>query len=131
MNAFQLKKFRNQYHRQSDHIFSFDFRKTPPEFRQMVSDAEFQVFLSLPYIQTDNGQLLVNESITEWKLLNELLVALDKLPDSLLLDLYKSEKKRGTGGLEDIEECDSDDEKKRRIIYQLLPDIVWVHSNKK
>ena len=58
MNAFQLKKFRNQYHKQSEHIFSFDFRKTPPELRRMVSDVEFQAFLNLPYSRTDVGRIL-------------------------------------------------------------------------
>ena len=126
MNAFQLKKFRNQYHKQSEHIFSFDFRKTPPELRRMVSDVEFQVFLNLPYSRTDEGQILVNESAPEWNLLKDFLVALDRLPDSLLLDLYKVETKRGTGGLDDMEDC-PDDEKARRIIFELLPEVIWAH----
>lgn len=70
-----------------------------------------------------------NESAPEWNLLKDFLVALDRLPDSLLLDLYKVETKRGTGGLDDMEDCPND-EKARRIIFELLPEVIWAHRVK-
>ena len=95
-----------------------------------LKDEDFKIFLQLPYSRTDDGIILINESSPEWKMLKDFFVALDYLPDSLLLDMYKVEIKRGTGGLDDMEEC-SDDEKKRKIIFQLLPEIIWAHENKK
>lgn len=131
LNLLEMREFQNAYHKWSASVNSFDYRKTPKVLKKMyLKDEDFKIFLQLPYSRTDDGIILINESSPEWKMLKDFFVALDYLPDSLLLDMYKVEIKRGTGGLDDMEEC-SDDEKKRKIIFQLLPEIIWAHENKK
>lgn len=132
MNAFQIKQFQKKYHQWNRTIHSFDFRKTPKELqRAYVSADEFQIFLELPFSRTDDGIILVNEGLSNWVLAKDLLLALDRLPDSLLLDIYRGEQKRYLGiDVDDFSDCDNDnDEMTRRIIYKLLPEIVWAHGN--
>lgn len=130
-NLNDVKQFQKAYHKWSQSVESFDFRKTPKAFKkQYLNDEEFKVYLQLPYSRTDYGLILVNESLPEWELLKDFLVALDSVPDSLLLDIYKMECRRNTGDIENMDDCDND-EKKRRILFKLLPEIIWAHSNKK
>lgn len=130
MNSFQLRQFRKKYHHWSNTIKSFDFRMTPTELRKSlnVSDEDFRTFFKLPYCRDDAGGILVNESFAEWKLTRDLLLSLDRLPESLLLDIYKMESKRYTEDcLDNLSGC-SDDEAMRRVLYKLLPEIMWARG---
>ncbi len=131
LNLLEMREFQNAYHKWSASVNSFDYRKTPKVLKKMyLKDEDFKIFLQLPYSRTDDGIILINESSPEWELLKDFLVALDRLPDSLLLDIYKMECRRNTGDIENMDDCDND-EKKRRILFKVLPEIVWAHSNRK
>lgn len=134
MDSIQIDEFKKKYHHWSDTIKSFDFRFTPPELRiqNKVSDEDFKTFISLPYSRDDQGIILINEAFTEWELLKDLLLSLDRLPDSLLLDIYKMDSKRYQNNtLIDLSIKEDNDETKRQILNQLIPEIIWAHSFKK
>ena len=94
----ELFRFQKAYHRYSDTVEGVDFRLTPKEVLTTynVDDDTFQLFVSLPYSRDNTGKILVNESFPDWELLRDLLLALDRLPDSLLVDIYRMEKGRYT-----------------------------------
>lgn len=125
-----IKQINKNYHRHSDTIHSMDFYKVPKELRAAYGvDAEaFKIYTQLPYCRTDEGQILVNEALPDWKLMRELLLALDRLPDSLLIDIYRMDKHRWTEGELDNMDGDTEDEMLRKILYRLIPEITWAHS---
>lgn len=131
MRNFQIKKFQKKYHTWSKTVQSVDFRLTPMELKiaNNVSDKDFSAFLQLPYCRTDNGIILVNEAFPDWQLMKDMLLALDRLPDSLLLDIYRIDSKRYLGIDLDSVDRDTPDEAMRKILYRLLPEVMWAHSN--
>lgn len=131
MNGIQIEKFKKKYHHWSNTIKSFDFRFTPLELKKQnkVSDDDFKIFISLPYCRDNQGIILVNEAIKEWKLLKDLLLSLDILPDSLLLDIYRMDsKKYQNNTLVDLSIKEDNDQIKRQVVNQLIPEIIWAHS---
>lgn len=60
--------------------------------------------------------------------MRDLLLALDRLPDSLLIDIYRMDKHRWTEGELDNMDGDTEDEMLRKILYRLIPEITWAHS---
>lgn len=131
MNDFQVKRFQKKYHTWSKTVQSVDFRLTPMELQKVnnVSSEEFRTFLQLPYCRTNDGIILINEALPDWQLMKDLLLALDRLPDSLLLDIYRMDSKRYYGVTLDDVSKDAPDEAMRKILYRLLPEIVWAHGN--
>ena len=130
MNSVKVRKFQKKYHHWSDTVKSFDFHRTPVELRKQsgVSNKDFEVFVSLPYSRDNAGAIIVNEGLPEWNLMRDLLLSLDRLPDSLLLDIYRMDKDRWTEGELDKVEGDTEDEMLRKILYRLIPEITWAHS---
>lgn len=130
MNAFQVRKLRKKYHHWSKSIKSYDFRLTPRELRaeNNVSDDDFRVFVGLPFCKDETGTILVNEALPQWELTRDLLLALDRLPDSLLKDIYEMDSRRYAA--KDVSDVsgDSEDEAMRKVLYRLLPEIIWAHS---
>lgn len=130
MNNFQINKLRKKYHTWSKTVQSFDYRFTPVEMRKEsnVSDEDFAKFLKLPYYRTADGVILVNEAMPNWQLMRDLLLALDRLPDSLLIDIYRMDSRRYHNV--DLDNVNVDtDEAMRRIVFQLSSEIVWAHGN--
>lgn len=126
----ELFRFQKAYHRYSDTVEGVDFRLTPKEVLTTynVDDDTFQLFVSLPYSRDNTGKILVNESFPDWELLKDLLLALDRLPDSLLVDIYRMDKGRYTQEDLDNLEGDTTDEMLRKTLYRLIPEIIWAHS---
>lgn len=131
MNSFQFNKLRKKYHTWSKTVQSFDYRLTPVEMRREsnVSDEDFAKFLKLPYYRSGDGVILVNEAMPNWQLMRDLLLALDRLPDSLLIDIYREDSKRYHDVDLDNVNGDTVDEAMRKIIFRLLPEIMWAHGN--
>ena len=125
-----IKQISKHYHRHSDTIHSMDFYKVPKELRKAYGvDAEaFKTYTQLPYCRTNEGQILVNEALPNWKLMRDLLLALDRLPDSLLVDIYRMDKHRWND--EELNDFDGNttDELSRKILYRLISEITWAHS---
>ncbi len=126
-------RVRKLYHSYGDTIAGFNFAHTPKSLRDLhgVNGEAYEIYVSLPYCRTDEGQILVNESLPDWQLLRDLLLALDRLPDSLLIDIYRMDSKRYK--LEDLDNLanDTEDEMLRKTLFRLLPEVVWAHGFKK
>lgn len=130
MNTLQIRKLRKKYHHWSKSIKSYDFRLTPRKLREEnnVSDDDFKIFMGLPFCKDETGTILVNEALPQWELTRDLLLALDRLPDSLLQDIYEMDSRRYAA--KDVSDVsgDSEDEAMRKVLYRLLPEIIWAHS---
>lgn len=122
-----VKKINKYYHQHSDRIHSIDFCKVPEKLRIDcgVDEEAFKFFVQLPYSRTNDGLILINEALPDWEIVRDLLLALDRLPDSLLIDIYRMDKHRWDGS-----EIESNEELVRNILYHLIPDITWAHSFK-
>lgn len=129
----EILRFQRAYHEHSDTIASYDFNLTPKSLSALhgVNGEAFEIYVSLPYCRTDEGQILINESLPDWQLLRDLLLALDRLPDSLLIDIYRMDSKRYKPGDLDNLANDTEDEMLRKTLFRLLPEVVWAHGFKK
>lgn len=125
-----VEQINKHYHRYSDVIHGMDFCKTPIDLATAcgVDVTMFEIFKQLPYSRTNEGQILVNEALPDWKLMRDLLLSLDRLPDSLLIDIYRMDKHRWAEGELDRMDGDTEDEMLRKILYRLIPEITWAHS---
>lgn len=129
MNYFEIKKFKKRYHTWSKTVQSFAFSLTPTEIKKAyVTDEEYNTFLKLPFCRSNDGVILINEDIQNWEFIKDLLLALDKLPDSLLIDIYTMDSvKYQNTDWDNILEFNID-KALRKTIYKLLPEIIWAHG---
>ena len=125
----EILRFQKAYHKHSITVESYDFNLTPQCLRALhgVDDEAFKTYISLPYVRDDQGKILVNEALPDWELLRDLLLSLDRLPDSLLVDIYRMDSKR----FKDDLMGNSTEEMLRKAIYQLIPEIIWAHGFQK
>ncbi len=125
-----INQINKHYHQYSDTVHGIDFYKIPKELKNMygVSAQDFADYIQLPYFRTNEGKILVNESYPDWELMRDLLLALDRLPDSLLLDICKMDANRWTEGELNNLEGDTVDEMLRKVLYRLIPEIMWAHA---
>ena len=128
----EILRLKKAYHRYSDCVDGVDFNLTPKELLAMynVDSDAFHLFKQLPYSRDNTGKILVNEALPDWELLRDLLLALDRLPDSLLVDIYKMDSERYKPDELDKLDGDTTDEMLRKTLYRLIPEIIWAHSYK-
>ena len=128
----EILRLKKAYHRYSDCIDGVDFNLTPKELLTMynVDNDAFHLFRQMPYSRDNAGKILVNEALPDWELLRDLLLALDRLPDSLLVDIYKMDSERYKPDELDKLDGDTTDEMLRKTLYRLIPEIIWAHSYK-
>lgn len=129
MNRFQLAKFRKKCHTWSEHVESFNLCAMPTKLKNAFPKEEYELFTALPFVRIEDiNIILVNESFEEWQCMKNIFVALDTLPDSLLADIYQRDSKQYKGvDISNTMGEDSDDTL-RRIIFVLIPDILWAHG---
>lgn len=128
----EILRLKKAYHRYSDCVDGVDFNLAPKELLAMynVDSDAFHLFKQLPYSRDNTGKILVNEALPDWELLRDLLLALDRLPDSLLVDIYKMDSERYKQDELDKLDGDTTDEMLRKTLYRLIPEIIWAHSYK-
>lgn len=130
MNSFSLKKFRKLYHKYTEHIESFDFRKAPKEAKENLSKEDFQILCTAICIRDEERRvLLVNEAVEGWKEMLSLLIPLDLLPAVVLNDIYSFYNKRCKGVTVKNMITFNDDETFRRTILCLMPEVMWCNGN--
>ena len=128
----EILRLKKAYHRYIDCVDGVDFNLAPKELLAMynVDSDAFHLFKQLPYSRDNTGKILVNEALPDWELLRDLLLALDRLPDSLLVDIYKMDSERYKQDELDKLDGDTTDEMLRKTLYRLIPEIIWAHSYK-
>lgn len=130
MNAFQLKKFKSQYHKHTEHIYSFDFRKTPQQVKDTVTAEELEIIKELPLIRMEETRtILLNESLKCWRDLLDLLKPLDLLPEPVLNDLYLYYRQKMKHVTINNAQTFNDSESFRRFTFCLIPEILWCYGN--
>ena len=130
MNSFSLKKFKRLYHKHTEHIESFDFRKSPKEARENLTDEDFKTLCSVICIRdTDRRSIIVNEAVEGWRELVNLLIPLDLLPVVVLNDIYSYYNKRCKGVTVNNMITFNEDESFRRTILCLMPEVMWCKGN--
>lgn len=119
------------FHRWSDFIYSLNPVTIPDEmkwklelsetFIQEISEAEFG--------RLNDGVILINESLDGWEIRKNLFVALDTLPHSLLLDIYRTESERYKNQKPDIKGIEEPGERIRRLLYfSYIPELIKSHE---
>lgn len=130
MNVFSIKKIQKLYHKHTENIHSFDFRRMPPETRKSIPENDLKTIVELPLLRLeDQRSLLVNEGCEGWEDMLKLLIALDTLPDAVLRDMYAYYSKRLKGVSINSIKTFNDDETARRITFFLAPEIMWCNGN--
>lgn len=110
-------------------IISFDFRKTPGKVHEGIKDWEF--VQTLPIVRITNARkIALNESFPGYQKILVFLLSLNQMPDSLLLDIFHMDAKK----YPDVDlfsgvEGESADDTKRRLIYCLIPEILYARGN--
>lgn len=113
----------------SDKLISFDFHKMPPAVQSGIQEYDF--IQELPIIRITNAKTIaLNEAFTNWQRLLVILMSLTQIPDSLLLDIFRMDSKK----YPDVDlfsgvEGESADDTSRRLIYCLIPEILWTRGN--
>lgn len=129
MLFFGKNKKRN-LHMQSDHIYSLDFRQIRLYSGRKISDEDFQVMLTLPVLRINNDRILaVNENMDTCKGFIDILTSLDKMRDTLLLDILKLYKEQFGAIDADHLSGVNENETYKRIVYFLIPEILWTHGH--
>lgn len=130
MNVFSIKKFQKLYHKHTEHVVSFDFRKTPREVKEKLSEDDFQTICGMIFLRDEEQRvLLINEAVEGWREMVNLLIPLDLLPDAILNDIYNYyNRSRKNVTLKNISTF-NEDETTRRTVLCLLPEVIWCHGN--
>lgn len=129
----ETRRFQKRYHTWTRTIQSVDFSLTPRGLIKSlgISQEEYSQFLKLPIVQNDSdGILLINESFPDWKMMKNLAVSLDVLPDMVLADILAAGKKRFENDIT-IANGDTIDICVAKVVYTLIPHILWIHSRLK
>ncbi len=131
MNWMQEKRYRSLFHHWTDHICSVNFKKIPSwALKDMgITEEKIKSIEDKPCCFCGRqGILMLNEGFELWESSRDILMALDRIPHSLLEDIYKMELKRYEGVVPDPDQVDDPGEKVRRIIYYLfLPNLITAH----
>lgn len=129
MNKYQENKFAKHCNIWSSNIASFNWAKVPNSLKNCFSDDEMKQYLEQPLLRLNGGNiLLVNEAFDGWEALKDILLSLDLLPDSLIIDIYKMDSQK-FGKIDNKSVAGKDDdETKRRIILMFAPDVLWAHG---
>lgn len=114
----------------SKHVYSFDFRQIQSYSEQKISDEDFQTITTLPILRINNDRALaVNEYMDTCKGFINILTSLDKMRDTLLLDVLKLYK-------DQFGEIDADhlsganeNETYKKVVYFLIPEVLWAHGH--
>ncbi len=131
MDKKQEKQYAELIHRWTDHIYSMDISNLPDFVKREfgISEREHQVAASAAFCQVQEGMLMVNESLNDWKAIRNLLFALDTLPHAMLEDIYKMESERYKDMQLDISHIDEPGEKIRQLLYlHLIPTVLQSHK---
>ena len=128
----EILRLKRAYHKYSACIVGVACNLSTRELLAMynVDNDSCRLFKQLPYRRDNTGKILVNEALPDWQLLRDLLLALDRLPDSLLVDIYKMDPARYKPDELDKLDGDTTDEMLRKTLYRLIPEIIWAHSYK-
>ena len=80
----EILRFQRAYHEHSDTIASYDFNLTPKSLSALhgVNGEAFEIYVSLPYCRTDDGQILITESLPDWQLLRDYFWRLTGSPNA-------------------------------------------------
>lgn len=129
MLFFGKNKKRN-LHMQSDHVYSLDFRQIRSYSEQKINDEDFQSILTLPVLRINNDRILaVNENMDTCKGFIDILTSLDKMRDTLLLDIFKLYKEQFGDIDADHLSGANENETYKRVVYFLIPEILWTHGH--
>lgn len=129
MLFFRKNKKRN-LHMQSKHVYSLDFRQIRSYSEQKIDDEDFQSILTLPVLRVDDARsLIVNENLDTCKSFIDILTCLDKMRDTLLLDVFKLYKEQFGDIDADHLSGANENETYKRIVYFLIPEILWTHGH--
>lgn len=128
MNNRQVKEFIRHCTIWSPKVASFDWGKVPGAVKKCLSDDEIKTYAQLPLLNPDNKIILINESFDGWDALKDILVSLDLLPDSLIIDIYKMDSKKfGKVDCSNVVGKD-EEESRRKLILLYIPDVLRVHG---
>lgn len=130
MNVFSLKKFQKMYHKHTEHIESYDFRKTPKEVKEKLSEEDFRTVCGMIFFRDEERRLLlINEGVDGWNDILGLLIPLDLLPHTVLSDMYNYYNRSRKNVTSKNISTFNDDETTRRTILCLIPEIMWCHGD--
>lgn len=133
MNVFQLRKFKNLYHVHSEHIESFNFKKTPQEIKSMISEEDFNIIQDFPILRVEEQRkILINEGCDTWEMFKDILVSLDTLPEIILRDVYSQYlPKYRSVNVKNFYVSGNEEELTRRLFFCLIPEILWAKGDEK
>lgn len=126
---FTNKKMNRMTTKHGDNIISFDFTKTPAQVHEGIKDWDF--IQKLPIFRIYNAKTIaLNKSFPGYQKILAFLLSLNQMPDSLLLDIFQMDAKKYPNiDLFSGVEGESTEESWRRLIYCLIPEILWIRGN--
>ncbi len=127
------KKIDDEFHQWSEYIYSINLREISEETKRLfnLSDKELWLASSAMYCRI-NGGILINESYPYWESARDLFLALDRLPHSLVKDIYKYESIRYAGVKDSLDGVSDPEEKVRRLLhFSMMPDLLWAYHCQK
>ena len=132
MRIIENRIFFKNYYRHTEHIESFDFNIIPREIKK-ITGSDFEIIKELPFIRDEeNKKLLINEGIDGFDDFIKIFVALDNLPTVILQDLYELyNPKMKNVTIENAYTVLSETETSKRVLFCLIPEILWANGNDK
>lgn len=118
------------FHRWTDFIYSFNVTIADEMMWKLeISETFIQEISGAEFGRLNDGVILINESLDGWKVRKDLFVALDMLPHSLLLDIFRMESERYKNQKPDIEGTDEPGERIRKLLYfSYIPELIKSHE---
>lgn len=133
MDKKQKKKSDEIFYQWSDYIYSANLLEISEDTKKFLnlSDKELWLASSSIYCRI-NGGVLINEGSPHWENARDLLLALDRLPHSLVEDIYKLESIRYANVKDNLDGVSDPEEKVRRLLYFfLIPGLLWAYDCQK
>lgn len=133
MDKKQKKEVDAIFHQWSNYIYSANLREMPEDTKRLLnlSDKELWLASSAICCRIDSG-ILLNEDAPYWENARDLLLALDRLPHSLVEDIYKLESIRYANVKDNLDGVSDPEEKVRRLLYFfLIPGLLWAYDCQK
>lgn len=124
------KRFKRMSRNITKNLFSFDFRRTPPEVMQESTEEERRIFMAFPYYrQKEPRRLALNEAFADFESTKTLFSFLDNTPDGLLRIIYREVEKNA----EDLKKIAPEEQTYKQsyylALYYIVPEILWVHGD--
>lgn len=119
------------FHRWTDFIYSLNpvTVKDEMKWKLEISETFIQEISGAEFGRLNDGVILINESLDGWEIRKNLFVALDTLPHSLLLDIYRTESERYKNQKPDIKGIEEPGERIRRLLYfSYIPELIKSHE---